>query len=338
MKFFATALLVLGLCAITTPVPAGTLKIATLSPEGSMWMEKMREGAAVIAEQTEGRVKFKFYPGGVMGNDTVVLKKMHIGQLHGGALVAGSLTGHFPGNQVYSQLMIFDSLEEVDHVRQKMDPYIEAGLEEAGLVTLGLAGGGFAFLMSKEPFSTIEDLKRRKLWIPDDNAFTRELVGVFGISPIPLSLSDVRTGLQTGLIDTVATTPSAALVLQWHTQIKYLVEIPFIYIYAALVVSKKAFDDIDPKDREILSGVIGRKFKEIEDQNRKDDIRALETLRDRDIVFISPDKKELARWKEKSRETSEALVEKGLLPEDAVRALKKHLQEYHAAPSSSTDS
>ena len=128
--------------AFTVPGTAQTLKIATLSPEGSMWMEKMRRGAATIKEQTDGRVKFKFYPGGVMGNDAAVLRKIRINQLHGGALVAGSLAKFFPGNQVYGQLLKFNSLDEIDFVRASMDPYILDGHDKAGFVTLGIAGGG----------------------------------------------------------------------------------------------------------------------------------------------------------------------------------------------------
>ncbi|MCU7941035.1 MAG: TRAP transporter substrate-binding protein DctP [gamma proteobacterium symbiont of Bathyaustriella thionipta] len=75
----------------TTIVQAKTFKIATLSPDGSDWMQKMRSGAKEIKQKTNGRVKFKFYPGGVMGDDQAVLRKIRIGQLHGGALGGGSL-------------------------------------------------------------------------------------------------------------------------------------------------------------------------------------------------------------------------------------------------------
>ena len=48
---------------------AATLKIATVTPEGSGWMKQMRASAAEIKERTEGRVQIKYYGGGVMGND-----------------------------------------------------------------------------------------------------------------------------------------------------------------------------------------------------------------------------------------------------------------------------
>jgi len=85
---------------LTGLASAATLKIATISPEGSMWMEKMRKGADQVEKETEKRVAMKFYPGGVMGNDNAVLRKIRIGQLQGGAFVAGSLSQFFPANQI----------------------------------------------------------------------------------------------------------------------------------------------------------------------------------------------------------------------------------------------
>ena len=69
-------ILILFLCVCFNPSYALTLKIATVSPDGTSWMKKMRTAAKTIAEKTNKRVKIKIYPGGVMGNDQAVLKKI----------------------------------------------------------------------------------------------------------------------------------------------------------------------------------------------------------------------------------------------------------------------
>ena len=198
------------------------LKIATLSPQGSMWMVKMQAGAKEVAQKTNSRVTFKFYPGAVMGEDETVLKKIRAGQLHGGAMVGGSLSRFFPANQIYAQPLKFSQIEEVDHVRKHLDQYIVDGLDENGFVTFGLMGAGFAYIMSKNPIETVEDLRTQKVWVLPENKSSQESLQAFGVTPIPLSLSDVLTGLQTGLINTVATSPVGAITLQWHDQIKYV--------------------------------------------------------------------------------------------------------------------
>jgi TRAP-type C4-dicarboxylate transport system substrate-binding protein len=203
----------LAVLAIVVPAQAVVLKIATLSPDGSNWMRKMREGAVKVAQATDKRVRFKFYPGGVMGNNKAVLHKIRVGQLQGGAFSGGALAGDYSDVQIYSLPMMFKSLAEVDHVRQQMDGAIVEGLKTNGFVTFGLADGGFAYVMSRHPVDRIDVLRNVKAWITAHDMMIMEAMKGFGIDPISLPIADVRTGLQTGLIDTVAISPVGAIVL-----------------------------------------------------------------------------------------------------------------------------
>ncbi len=328
------ALILFALAILSVPAAPGyaqTFKIATISPEGSMWMEQMREGAKEVAQKTDNRVKFKFYPGGVMGNDKAVLRKIRIGQLQGGAVVAGSLTPFFPANQIYGQPMKFKSQAEVDYVRQHMDSFITQGLEDAGFVTFGLSGGGFAYIMSKEPIETVADLRKRKVWIPDNDSFSQAAVTSFGVSPIPLPLADVRTSLQSGLIDTVGTSPVGAIVLQWHTQIRYVTNIPLLYLHAALAVDKEKFQQISAEDQEIVREIMTRAFKEIDRRNREDDTKAVAALKKQGIQFITPTGAHMEEWLATAGKASEEMVTSGALPKDATDRLDLLLSDYRKA-------
>jgi len=318
---------------LTGLASAATLKIATISPEGSMWMEKMRKGADQVEKETEKRVAMKFYPGGVMGNDNAVLRKIRIGQLQGGAFVAGSLSQFFPANQIYAQPFKFRNLDEVDHVRQFMDSYIIEGLDKGGFVVFGIIGGGFAYIMSKEPIQTVEDLRRKKVWIPDNDQISQDSIKVFGITPVPLPISDVRTSLQTGLIDTIGTSPVGAVVLQWHNQIKYVMDIPLIYLHAVLAIDKNQFLKIDETDRQIITRVMTSALNEIDTQNRKDDIDAIETLKSRGITFTTPSRQDLEEWYRIADLASREMVESGVLPQDIVDKMNEYLDDFHSKKS-----
>jgi len=309
---------------------AMVLKIATLSPEGSIWMKEMREGAREVAQKTNNRVQFKFYPGGVMGDDQTVLRKIRIGQLHGGAVVANSLTKPFPDSQVYNLPLIFKSFEEVDYVRKRMDKLIIDGFEEGGFVTFGLAEGGFAYMMSNSPLRSIDDLRKQKVWIPENDSTALATLNAFGVSPIPLSIADVRTGLQTGLIDTVATSPIGAIALQWHTQVNYLMDIPLMYIYGVLAVDRKIFEKLSPDDQSIVRDIMSRVFGKLDRQNREDNIKALEILRKQGIQFTQSPAESEAEWYTKSSVVSDRLVETGRLSREIVDKLEEHLKEYRS--------
>ncbi len=327
-SLFLALLFILGLGADTAW--AVRFKIATLSPEGSMWMEKMKQGAEKVTQQTDKRVSFKFYSGGVMGNDQAVLKKIRIGQLHGGAVVGGSLSRFFPSNQLYAQPMKFSMIEEIDHVRQYMDQYIIDGLEANGFVVFGLIGGGFAYIMSQNPIETVEDLRKQKVWIPDNDKISQDSIKAFGISPIPLPLADVRTGLQSGLINTVATSPVGAVILQWHTQIKYVTDIPLIYLHAVLAIDKKRFSKLSATDQTIVRRIMGDVSRQIDIRNREDNIRAAETLKKRGITFINPSKQAMENWRETGLRASEKMIASGVIPRQKAAEMDALLKTFHA--------
>lgn len=308
-------------------------KIATLSPEGSIWMEKMRDGAEELARRTNNRVRIKYYPGGVMGDDKSVMRKIRIGQLQGGAFVGGSLSNFYRDNQIYSLPLFFRSFKEIDYVREHLDKRIMDGFENGGFVTFGIAEGGFAYVMSTVPIRTVEEMRGQKVWIPDNDSMILEAVKAFDITPIPLSIADVRAGLQTGLINTVTTPPIGALALQWHTQIKYLLDEPFLYIFGVLAVDRDAFLKISPGDQKIFREIMGRVFKELDQRNREDNIKALETLRKQGIEFVKPSAEALKKWCQDASEVPKRLVETDRLSQEMVDTLESLLKDYRTKES-----
>jgi TRAP-type C4-dicarboxylate transport system substrate-binding protein len=303
-------------------------KIATLSPEGSIWMEKMRDGAEALARRSNNRIQIKYYPGGVMGDDKAVLRKIRIGQLQGGAFVGGSLSEFYRDNQIYSLPLFFRSFKEIDYVREHLDTRIMDGFEKGGFVTFGFAEGGFAYVMSTVPIRTVEEMRGQKVWIPDNDSMILEAVKAFDITPIPLSIADVRAGLQTGLINTVTTPPIGALALQWHTQIKYLLDEPFLYIYGVLAVDRDAFLKISPDDQKLFREIMGDVFKALDRRNREDNIKALETLGNQGIEFVKPSPEALKKWRQDASEVPKRLVETDRLSQEMVDTLGNLLKEY----------
>jgi TRAP-type C4-dicarboxylate transport system substrate-binding protein len=315
---------------ITSPALGQVLKIATLSPEGSEWMQKMRAGAKEIAVKTDNRVKFRFYPGGIMGNDKAVLRKIRIGQLHGGAVTAGSLADIYPDLRLYFMPMVFKSLEEVDYVRKHMDAPLIAGLAQEGFVTFGFAEGGFAYVMSKSPVRSNDDLRNQKVWMPDSHATTLEVMESFGIKPIPLPIADVRTSLQTGLIDAVTVSPIGAIVLQWHTQVKYLTDVPLAYVYGMLAVDRKTFAKISPEDQKIVRDTMKQVFRNMDQSNRKNNVEALKVLRKHGIQFVKLDAKTEDQWHDVASTVTGRLVEVGEVSRSMMDMLDGHLKDYRS--------
>ena len=276
---------------------AADIKIATVAPDNSRWMQQMRAGAEEVKTRTAGRVTLKFYPGGVMGNDAQVLRKIRIGQLQGGAFTAGGLAERYPGLNSYGIPLLFRSLDEVDAVRKQLDPELAAGLEQAGFVSFGFIEGGFANLLSNEPISTVEDMRRKKVWVPEGDNISFLAMQTMGLSPSVLPVTDVLTGLQTGLIDITFASPVAALVLQWHTKVKYITDLPVSYSMGVLAIDKGAYSALSADDQHVVREVMGRYVQQLDREAREDNHRAADVLAKSGLTTVTVKDADLEGWR-----------------------------------------
>jgi TRAP-type C4-dicarboxylate transport system substrate-binding protein len=310
---------------------AKTFKIASLAPAGTVWMKQMKAGAGIIKEKTGGRVKLKFYPGGVMGNDASVHRKIKVGQLHGGAFTSGGLTQFYPDIQIFSLPMLFNNFGEVDYVRSRVDGVLKQNMEKNGFVLLGIAEGGFARIMSQQPMTDLESIRASKVWSPEGDVLVQETYKTLGISPISLPMSDVFTGLQTGLIETVSITSTAAIAFQWHTSTPYLTDTPLIYVVGLLAIQKKAFDKISPEDQLIVRETFADVFKTLDRLNREDNLLASKALKTQGITFVKPAPEELQRWKSLAMQSIDNMAAGGIVSVEMLDTVKGYLDSYRSS-------
>jgi len=298
-----------------------------MSPDGTALMKKMRLAAKEIAKITEQRVKIKFYPGGVMGDENAILRKMRINQLQGAAITSGALTRYFKDTSILGLPFLFNSQEEVLYVRKYVDKLIIEGLKKKGFISFGLAESGFVYILSNDPIYTVADLQKEKFWVPD-NASARNTIKFFSLKPIPLPFGDVLAGLQTHLINTIASSPIAAIALQWHTQVKYLTDMPLLYSWGTLVISKKAMKKLNKKDQITVQKVMSDAFKDIDQQNQKDNSAALAALKNQNITFIKPNDEQLAQWKQFAETGNKQLIENGYNSKKMYQLIQKHITDF----------
>lgn len=312
------------------PAQAVKFKLATVAPEGSQWMLDLQAGAQEIKQRTAGRATFKFYGGGIMGNDKKVLRKIRIGQLHGGVFTANGLSERFRDIVIYGLPMLFQSQEEVDYVRERIDPILKQGLAEAGFVSFGFAGGGFAKLMGNQPVTRLEDLRGRKVWVPEGDRISYEAMEAIDLAPVVLPITDVLTGLQTGLLEYIATPPVGAIVLQWYTKLKYVTAYPFAYTLGALVIDQRAFGRLSEADQAVVTEVFTGVYAEFEQQGQVDNRLAEEALRANGLQFVELDASLIPGWRALLTDASQRMANEGVFSAEILERLLAYLEEFRA--------
>lgn len=324
IKFVVLSLLL----ASALPVQAKVYKIATLAPDGTQWMNLMRAASKTIAKKTANRVKLKFYPGGIMGNENSVMRKMKIGQLHGAALTSSALKRIDTDNYIYSLPLTFKSHAEMAYIRSKLDKEMIARLKKKGYIAFKIAGSGFSYIMSQQRISGVEHLKQQKVWIPPDDIMAQAMLETAGVSPVSLPLTDVLTGLQTGLITTVGAPPSFAIALQWHTKVKYLFDVPLFFSYGAFVFSDKAFKKMSKPDQAVVRKEIISTFVKLGKVNRANNKKAKAALVKQGIELVKPNTQELAGLNKLARDTVKILVKRGKLKQSEVSRVNRLLKTF----------
>lgn len=320
-------LFALLIAAYFSPAFSLTLKIATVAPAGSSWMQEMTIGAKAIAERTDNRVKLKFYPGGVMGNDQSIHRKIRINQLQGGAFSSSGLTQVNTAIQLLSLPMVFQSFDEVDQIRAIMDDVIKQRMEQSGFVILGITEAGFAQIFSSQPIDSLDAMRASKVWVPEGDKLVETTFNTLGVKPVALPLSDVFTGLQTGLIDTISSTASGAIAFQWHTKLNYMIDLPVIYIIAVLAVNKSAFDKISDADQLVVKEEMNKVSSILNAMARKDDSEARQALEKQGIQFIDIPAQEIQNIKTLSSESIQIMVNQGDIDKQLIETMLAHLQK-----------
>ena len=326
MKKFLLSIVILMLSA--PGMAAVTLKIATATPDVTQWMKDMRGSAKEIKERTEGRVVIKYYGGGIKGSDSKVLGQIRIRQLQGGAFPPSALAAQYSDLNLYGMPLVFDSEEEVAFVRSRMDARLQQGLEDAGFVNFGFASSGFASIMSSTPVKTMADLKGKRVWVPDGDTISYKSMQALSLNPVSLPLTDVLTGLQTGLIDIVAIPPIVALVLQWHTKVKYVTEVPLVYSFGFMAVDKKTFDKISDDDKAIVREVMTRTYQKFDEINPVENRKAFDSLIKSGIERVEFDEEEFVKVRSALLASNLKLGEDGAFTAELYEEMLRHIDEF----------
>ncbi|PKL95991.1 MAG: C4-dicarboxylate ABC transporter [Gammaproteobacteria bacterium HGW-Gammaproteobacteria-8] len=327
-KFPSALLLIVGLVLGGASASAQQLKIATLAPDGSSWMNGLRAAADAVEQRTDGAVTTRFYPGGVMGDASTLLRRIKLGQLHGGTFTVGELATIAPESNLYSLLFQFENAAELAALREEFDPFILEALERGGMIAPAISNGGFAYLFSRKRIEGADQVDTSfKVWIPDNDPLSRRTLERLGASAISLGLAEVYTGLQTGTINTFGSTLSGAIILQWHTRARYVLDLPVLVTAGTLAVDRKAFERISPAHQAIWREEFGRALRDQEAASMSENNDARAALAGEGIEFVQPAAEDVAAWHRVANQALDEMLESGEFELPGIDRLRQRLEE-----------
>ncbi len=336
MRHLATAalaaILTLGVISPATAAKKTTLKFATLAPDGSAWDKLLKQMGSEWQTETDGRVKVRIYPGGVAGDDPDVVRKMRIGQLQGAALTVAGLTSIDEVFNVFSIPLFFDSIDEFLYVRGKLTPLIRERVEAKGFKFVNWGHGGWIHVFSTRPITSVNDMNNIKFftWAGDDRM--AQVYSSVGFSPVPLAVTDIMTGLETGLIEAMPTTPFAALALQWYRQVPYMVGLGLAPLVGGNVVSLKAWEKLSPQDQQVILTSSQASEDALTHDIQVGDVEAIEAMKEKGLTVLEVDRNDPGWTNTAARFATE--MQKELVPADVFDLAVKYRAEFRAGNAS----
>ena len=246
-----------------------TIKFATVAPEGSTWMNTMKELDKVIREKTQGQIAFRVYAGGVAGDELDALRKIRIGQLQSAAFSGVGFGQILPAVRVLDLPFLFMNYKEIDLVHKELEGFFAEQFRQKDFELLSWAEVGNVHLFSQEPIRKVGDLAKLKVWTWSGDPIAKETFSAMGTNPVPLTITDVTTALNTGMIDTVYAPPLGAIALQWNLSVKYMTSLPLAHSTGAILVSKNFAQKIPAEHFKIIKDEFHRSMERLTLELRK---------------------------------------------------------------------
>ena len=266
--------------------PQYLIKFATVAPEGSTWMKYMRALDKELRAKSDGRLGFRFYAGGVAGDEVDVLKKMRIGQIHCAAFSGVGFGKILPMVRVLDLPFLFRNDKEVDLVHEEMRPFFTNEFRRKGFELLAWAEVGNVHLFSRKPIQRVKDLSGLKVWTWSGDPISKETFSNMGVNPIPLAIADVTTALNTGMIDTIYAPPLGALALQWYRSMKYMTALPLTHSTGAVLITSKYFKNLPEKLAELLTTNFEKAMRSLTLALRSQNKEAIKLIQDSGLTIV----------------------------------------------------
>ena len=228
------------------------IKFASVAPDGSIWIKHMRRLDKTLLKKSQGQIGFRIYPGGIAGDELDVLRKIRIGQIHSAAFSGVGIAQILPMVRILDLPFLFRNQKEIKLMQEELEEHFAVQFQQKGFEFLAWAEVGNVHLFSKKPIQKVDDLAGLRVWTWSGDPISKETFSAMGTNPIPLSITDVTTSLNTGMIDTVYAPPLGALALQWHTQVQYMTALPLAHATGVVLISNKYFKKIPVELAELL--------------------------------------------------------------------------------------
>ena len=306
------------------------VRLGTLAPKGSSYSRHLQVMGEEWRKAPGGGALLTIYPDGAMGSEEDMVRRMRLGQLQAAMVTTTGLSEIEPGVAgLQSMPKVYRTLEEVDFIAQKLQPMLEKRMEAKGFIVLFWSDTGFVRFFSKQPVVAPDDLRKTKLFVAASRPAEAEIYRFVGCHPVPLEVADILPSLQTGLIDCVCMPPTIALALQIDGVAPNMLDMNWVPLSGAAVITRKTWDTIPPETQQAIRASAREAGKLIKADGRRENLESIEAMKKRGLKVHTLTPQLNAEWDEVVAK-SYPKVRGTAVPEDIFDEVTAELKTFRA--------
>jgi TRAP-type C4-dicarboxylate transport system substrate-binding protein len=304
------------------------LRFATVVPNGSGFYQRLMALSADW-QKGPGGARMDLYAG-TQGGESQIVRRLRVGQIQGALLTSEGLGEIEPSVMALQYMpLTFRSWEEVDYARERVRADLEARLLKAGYVVLVWGEAGWVRFFSKTPIHAVKDMKPMRVYASASNPASNEMLKAY-YTPVALEPDKILLALRNGMIDAIPVPATVANYSQVATQAPYMLDLKWAPVTGALIVSKRAWDALDPATRDWIKAACDKAGPGIRQASRTEDDAAVKAMQDKQglkVNTLSPEAD--AEWRALVVKEYPSIRGK-LVPADMFDQVTRAVQEFRA--------
>jgi TRAP-type transport system periplasmic protein len=306
---------------------ADTLKLATVAPEGSVWFNALQVMHEDWRRISNGAIDVRIYPGGVAGDDSVMVRKMRIGQLNGAALTSNGMASIATEMRIFQMPMLIRDDAELDYLRGRLAGELEQLAAAQGFKVLAWSDIGWVYMFSTKPVASPEQARALRMWIEaGDTSWAQTLKGS-GYRPVALPTTEILSGLQSGLIDAFNTPPVVALSSQWFSLAPNMMDLRWAPYVGAIVVTSRFWDGVPAAQRDALQQAARQATARAQAEVRRFERDAIAAMQQHGLTVNAVAAADARRFEDEIHAVYPHIVGTSI-PESIYNEAKAYLDEY----------
>ncbi len=278
-----------------------------------------------VEGKTNGNLKVEIYPNNQLGDEQEFVEGVQIGTVEM-AMTGNLWENTVPEFRIMQMPYMFVNYEHADAVLNgPIGEEIYKYIEPLNVNILASFPNGFRVVSNNaRPINTLDDAKGIKLRVFEGETIIK-LMEELGFTPVVMSISEIFTSLQQGVIDGQDNPLATSYFSGFYDAQKHVAITNHMYSPGYIVVNNDVWDKLTDEEQQIVGEAAQKAAKKIKEDTEKQDEDIIESITEKGVEVTQP---ELKPFMEKVTPIIDEYIEDYPHTEKIIRQIQELAEQY----------